>query len=142
MIGEDQISKIQKLLCKCGNLISMYSNLNILSLKNLIKLENYKFSYKLCNNSLPEKIMTCATTDHKGLSLKKTHRYLTRNKAVPNTPSAKCSKYLKSIFCDRIRDRMQKAFVENVICHEKLKCKRMPSEQCNSLSHIVKPASF
>ena len=99
MISEEQISKIQKLLCKCGNLISMYSNLNILSLKDLIKLENYKFGYKLCNNTLPHKIMSCATTDHRGLTLRKTHRYLTWNKLVPNTLHGKCSKYLKSIFC-------------------------------------------
>ena len=99
MISEEHILIIQKLLCKCSNLISMYSNLNILSLKKLIKLENYKFRYKLCNNTLPEKIISCATTDHRGVTLRKTHRYSTRNKIVPNTPNVKCSKYLKSIFC-------------------------------------------
>ena len=99
LINREQTSKIERLLCKSGKLISKYTNLKFLTLKQLIKLENYKFGYKLIHGLLPRKILKCALTDHSGKSLSKTHSYNTRNKLVPNLPKVKSSKYLKSIFC-------------------------------------------
>ena len=86
LINREQTSKIERLLCKSSKLISKYTNLKFLTLKQLIKLENYKFGYKLIHGLLPKKILKCANTDHRGKSLSKTHSYNTRNKLVPNLP--------------------------------------------------------
>ena len=48
------------------------------------------------------KIMNCSLHNHKGLSLRKTHSYNTRNRGLPNTPKANCNYYLRSIFCGAI----------------------------------------
>ena len=73
--------------------------LGILSVTELIKLENMKFGHKLLSNDLPTEISKCVKNDHKGNSLIKAHGYNTRNKDIPNIPPAKNYKYLSSIFC-------------------------------------------
>ena len=77
--------------------------LKVLPVHDLIILENVKFGYKVMNNLLPYKIKSCTYTDAKGCSLKKTHRYNTRQKDTPNLPKAKTSKYLMSVFCRGIK---------------------------------------
>ena len=100
------IAKLDKILENCTKLISRTSrtNLGILPLKSLIKLENIKFGYRLCEGTLPPKIINCVRTDHKGISLNKNHCYNTRNKSVPNLPKAKTSKYLNSVFCKCLQE--------------------------------------
>ena len=50
-------------------------NLKILSVKELVMLENYKFGFKLLKETLPRNIVSCALSDQDGKSLMKTHRY-------------------------------------------------------------------
>ena len=49
-------------------------------LKELLKIENCKFGYKLMNSSLPPRICELAATDQNGKSLNKLHPYNTRKK--------------------------------------------------------------
>ena len=96
------VNKLTGIQMKCISLISKHKNrkeLGILTVNELIELENMKFGYKLKNNLLPTEISHCAKHDHKGNNLTKTHRYDTRNKDVPNIPTVKNRKYLSSIFC-------------------------------------------
>ena len=101
MIANQERNRIEKLLQKCQRLISTKKLLSILTLEQLIKLENCKISFKLVHDLLPIAISSCATTDHKGNSLiKKTvHRHNIRNKLVPNLPKILCPKYSQSLFC-------------------------------------------
>ena len=73
--------------------------LGILTINDLIELENLKFGYKLKNNLLPLAVSNSAKCNHNGKNLVKTHRYNTRNKDVPNIPPVKNKKYLSSVFC-------------------------------------------
>ena len=98
MVLSELKNRLQKALDKCIKLIK-YPPPNVLSLENMITLENCKFGYKLANKLLPKEIVACALTDHKGKSLQKQHSYNTRNRLIPNLPSVKCSRYLKSIYC-------------------------------------------
>ena len=98
-------SQLKKLECvqeKCANYIKKGSTLadhGILSVRQLVELENCKFGYKIVNNILPDVIANCTLTDSRGSSLVKTHRYNTRGKNIPNVPKVSCSKYLKSVLC-------------------------------------------
>ena len=98
MIPNKLKGRVQKSLDKCTKLISNHPP-TILSLDNMITLENCNFGYKLVNKLLPEEIVVCAMTDHKGRSLQKQHKYNTRHKIVPNLPIVKSSRYLNGIFC-------------------------------------------
>ena len=89
------LTKLKNTQRKCLDLISRnktQKELGILSVNDLIKLENLKFCYKLMNSDLPIEVQSCATTNNKGNTLVKSHCYNTRNKDVPNTPSAKNKK--------------------------------------------------
>ena len=101
LVCDGVLDKLQKLQNKCIRLIGRNTkkNYNILSIRQLITLENYKFGYKLLNETLPSNIVKCALSDQYGNSLKKTHRYCTRNRHVPNVPKAKKTAYLSSVFC-------------------------------------------
>ena len=70
---------------------------NILSVNQVIWLENVKFTYKCLNSLMPSPITMNAFSDQNGQSLKKTHNYNTRNKLKPNTAPAKTEKYRNSI---------------------------------------------
>ena len=101
-VSDSTIQKLQKLQDRCVALIGgneSKERTKILTVRNLIKLENAKFGHKLRHKNLPRKIMECALTDQLGCRLDKTHKYNTRNKQLPNIPNAKSSKYLKSVFC-------------------------------------------
>ena len=98
MIPSELKNRIHNALDKCVKLIKNPPPY-VLSLENMITLENCKFGYKLANKLLPKEIVACALTDHKGKSLQKQHSYNTRNRLIPNLPSVKCSRYLKSIYC-------------------------------------------
>ena len=111
-IPNTTIRQLQKLLNKAVQMIAGkkhittkdYSKLRILRVKQIITLENLKFTYKLNNNLLPNKIKECSLHDHKGTLLKKKHRYNTRHKSLPNAPKAQSQHYLNSIFCASIRE--------------------------------------
>ena len=111
-ISKQQIDSLQKLQNKCIRLICKknhitqkdFTDLKVLQINELIKLENLKFAYKLNKNLLPKKIEECALHDHKGNSLEKTHQYSTRSKCIPNAPKASNKHYLNSIFCKSIKE--------------------------------------
>ena len=101
-ITNEILTKLSKIQAKCVSLISKNKNmkeLGILTITDLIKLENMKFGYKLKNNLLLLAVSNSAKCDHKGKNLVKTHHYNTCNKDVPNIPSVKNKKYLSSVFC-------------------------------------------
>ena len=77
--GKEQLNKLQKLQTKCLELVQgniMYTNLNrtlgILSIEDMIKLENMKFGYKLVHWMLPQNIVEICYKDSKQEPLTKT----------------------------------------------------------------------
>ena len=87
LLNRSQLDHIRKQQLKCATLIARNVPLNrfgILCIDNLIKLENYKFGYKMARHLLPSEIVKCVNTDAKGCSLIKDHRYETHNKCIPN----------------------------------------------------------
>ena len=91
-VNKDQITKLQKLQTKCLQLLQSNQtksnpnrNLGILSIDEMIRLENMKFGYKL--------------VDSKDQSLIKSHQYSTRNKSVPNLPRNMNKLYRESFLC-------------------------------------------
>ena len=63
----------------------------------MIKLENYKFGYKLNNNLLKSKTKKLCYLDSESHSLMKNHPYSTRNKTIPNLPK-KMNKAYRAIY--------------------------------------------
>ena len=102
MVCTSQLKKLEGVQEKCADLIrkgSKPADHGILTVRQLIELENCKFGYKLINGDLPTAIVKCTLTDTKGGSLLKTHQYNTRTKNIPNVPNVSNSKYLKSVLC-------------------------------------------
>ena len=104
--GKEQLNKLQKLQTKCLDLVQgnkMNTNLNrtlgILSIEDMIKLENMKFGYKLVHWMLPQKIVEICYKDSNQEPLTKTHPYSTRNKSVPNLPRNMKKTYRESFLC-------------------------------------------
>ena len=98
----EHLNKINKLQSKCLQLIHPKvspKSLNILSLDEMIKLENMKFGYKLVHHRLPPRIIEICNKDSRSQSLTKTHNYSTRNKSVPNLPVRMNKQYRESFLC-------------------------------------------
>ena len=70
--------------------------LSILTVRQVINLELQKFGYKYENKILPKRIIEVIDDDQYRNSLKKTHKYNTRNKNVPNKPKARSNQYLNT----------------------------------------------
>ena len=99
---KEHLNKINKLQSKCLQLIhpkASSKSLNILSLDEMIKLENMKFGYKLVHHILPPRIIEICHKDSRAQSLTKTHNYSTRNKSVPNLPVRMNKQYRESFLC-------------------------------------------
>ena len=102
---KEQLNKIKKLQKDCLTLITgkktckSLTEEGILSIDNMISLENMKFGYKLINNLLPERTSEICKTDHTNNSLEKVHAYSTRNKKVPNLPRNMNKTYRDSFLC-------------------------------------------
>ena len=74
MVSTTQLSRLQNEQDKCLKLIHKNwsrSKLQILSVRDLIELENAKFGYKLANGLLPGEKVNCTKTDSSGKSLVK-----------------------------------------------------------------------
>ena len=84
MINNEMLNRLQRIQSKCLRYINNRMNepqeLNILSIKQLVQLEHAKLGYRLQNKSLPKQIIKIISTDSTNKSLKKTHKYHTRNK--------------------------------------------------------------
>ena len=81
-VDETSLSKIQGIMDKCFTIctglpptIPNYTMEKMLTLRELIKLESLKLSYRLHHNLLPENLHRLLWTDSKDNSLKKTHHY-------------------------------------------------------------------
>ena len=105
-INNEQLNKLQKLQTECLHLIvplnktgNLNKELGILTIKDMIKLENYKFGYKLNNKLLPVKTHQLCYLDNKNESLKKQHPYPTCNKTMPNLPKNMNKAYRASYLC-------------------------------------------
>ena len=106
MISQGQIKKLQAMQDKCVTLIShsSYKSMKLLKVCDIVKLENYKFAYKIMHNMLPDKVIKAAMSDHKGNSLKKAHSYNTCQKNLLNTPAKAANKYIDSVLCKSVLD--------------------------------------
>ena len=103
--NREQLNKLQREQTKCLQIVQQkkhhdpHKNLCILSLTDMIRLENMKFGYKLIHQMLPTKIIETCLSDNKHQPLIKTHPYSTRNKKVPNLPSNMNKQYRDSFLC-------------------------------------------
>ena len=94
-IDEATHKKVQRILDHCFTLCTGLQpsvvNLKterILTLKEMIYLENVKLGYKLQHGLLPKNVHKLLWTDSKDTTLKKTHHYNTRCKNLPSLPKA------------------------------------------------------
>ena len=98
-----QVDKLSKIQLNCVHYIEKNSTMTdhkILRLDQLIDLENSKFGYKLAHGLLPCKIEEACLYDNNKKSLKKTHKYGTRNKTTPNVPN-KMNKQYRASFLNK-----------------------------------------
>ena len=90
---ESQLNKLQKLQNKCLKYLlpketpcNASKRLNILNIRDMLKLVNLKFAYKLANKQLPPRIITICQEDSKKNTLLPKHQYNIRNRKTPNLP--------------------------------------------------------
>ena len=109
MLSMKQIQKLQKVQNICfkimepsKNIAESSKNLKILRINQLVQLELNKLAYKLAHHLLPIKLAQCINCDASGRSLEKQHRYLTRNKHIPNLPQVSMKIYQKSFLMKSI----------------------------------------
>ena len=104
----DQLTCVQtksiKQIEPTKNVLETMIKYKILTIENMISLEQCKWGYKLCHNLLPPKLSENMTFDHKNKSIKKVHGYNTRNKTTPNLPKVTGSKYRSSFLFQAIRN--------------------------------------
>ena len=102
MLNKSQLFRIDQVLIDSMSYVKQNETrdkLGVLSIDQLIALENCKFGFKLNRKLLPAKVMQSVQTDSVGNSLTKTHQYATRKKDVLNVPKVINSQYLNSILC-------------------------------------------
>ena len=66
------------------NINKIYKSYNLLKLKDVIELLNWKFAHQFEQGTLPKKIMESIRYDNRNKCLIKSHPYKTRNKNIPN----------------------------------------------------------
>ena len=88
MLTNTQIEKLQKLQNKSIRIVAkkdkvnvalFHKELGILSVRELIKVENLKFGYKYEKKLLPAPLVTSLELDHTEKNLTQKHKYATRN---------------------------------------------------------------
>ena len=94
---------IEKIQNQCMSLIDpklniskIYKSYNLLKLKDLIELSNWKFAHQFEQGSLPKIITESILYDHRNNSLIKSHQYKMRNKNINNLPQATHKLYRSS----------------------------------------------
>ena len=102
--------KIQKVMNRCFNLITHQKpttkSLNkegILTLNQLITLENQKLGHKLYNDMLPINILKALKTDSDNNNLLKTCKYNTRQKSELNLPMTNNKLYHRSFLIQTLK---------------------------------------
>ena len=107
---ESHKTSIQKQLTKCRRLIDKGKSydkadkMSFLTLKKLIKLENYKLGYKIERGHVPAKISQIVSCDRNNKSLTKSHGYHTRTKNILNIPRHNTGSYHNSFLISVTRD--------------------------------------
>ena len=96
--------KAIKLIDNTTTIDKAFHKHRILPFEQLIKLEQCKLGFKLCNNLLPTNLAKCMNEDHNMKSITKTHRYPTRKKHIPNLPHAVVNKYRDSFLYRAIKE--------------------------------------
>ena len=109
MLSAQQLRDLLSIQKKCVKLInpslpvhSIFANLQILDVKQLIELEQCKIGYKMCNNLLPPVLTRLLFEDHNKCVMTKAHSYSTSQKNIPNRPNAKGTQYCKSFLYQSI----------------------------------------
>ena len=110
MITPAQIRCLQSLQDKAVKTIEknqilheIYQKYQLLSVKQLIRLHELKFGYKVCLGLLPAPLEDCVTSNHLCETNLKQHQYNTRQKNIPNLPSVKNSLYHRSILFTSVK---------------------------------------
>ena len=88
-------------LPKC--LDEIYRKHKILKFDELVNLEQNKLGYKMNNNLLLFNLANVLLTDQIGKTLKKQHRYNTRQKEHPNLPNHRSKLYNDSFLVQSIK---------------------------------------
>ena len=109
MLKECDLKRLQSIQNNCLKCIKPKQSLSdinkelcMLPVHKLIKLEQAKLGFKLCNNMLPTRLSEALLTDHMSASIKKQHKYNTRRKQILNLPSAHSAQYRNSFLCKAI----------------------------------------
>ena len=109
MLSVDQINQLSVLQRKCIRLIDysvptceVFKRLQILTVSELVNLEQGKLGYKLCRGLLPSVLTRLMLHDSNNCTIVKSHSYKTRQKNIPNRPNAKLSLYRRSFLYQAI----------------------------------------
>ena len=109
MLSASQITQLCTLQRKCVRLIDSsvptreaFKKIQILTVPELINLEQGKLGYKLCNGLLPLVLTRLMMHDFNNCTIVKSHSYKTRQKNIPNRPNAKLTLYRKSFLYQAI----------------------------------------
>ena len=93
MIHASQLAKLRSQQDKCMRLIDsklsadqVYTKYKVLKIEQVIDLELCIMGFKVHLGDLPENLLATIKSDAKGSSLRKTHRYNTRQKNESNLP--------------------------------------------------------
>ena len=93
MINASQLAKLKSQQDKCMRLIDsklpadqVYTKYKVLKIEQVIDLELCKMGLQVHLGDLPENLLVTIKSDAKGSSLRKTHRYKTRQKNELNLP--------------------------------------------------------
>ena len=109
MLSVGQTTQLCTLQRKCSRLIDSslstsetFKKLQILTVPDLIKLEQCKLGYKLCNGLLPTVLTRLMMHDSNNCTMVKSHSYKTRHKDIPNRPNARSTLYHRSFLYQAI----------------------------------------
>ena len=104
----EDITRLQKKAVKLIDptipVADAFAKYNILPFEKLVRLEQCKLGYKLCNNLLPPNLAKSMKHDHRMQSTSKTHKYPMRNKDIPNLPQVSTNKYQSSFLFRAIKE--------------------------------------
>ena len=111
MLRRDQLDKLQKLQNNCIRLITKrkhtsesFQLLQLLTVSEIIKLQNLKLGFQVQHSRLPEMVAQACRTDAKSASLEKKHKYNTRRKREPNRPRPGSKWYNRSFLVKSMQE--------------------------------------
>ena len=111
MTQRSDLNKLQKLQNHCVQIInpstpleSLYKDLRIININEMLKLENYKLWYKIYKELLPAKLQSIMSVRSSHETLIKTHNYNTHRKGELNSPRAFILGYRKSFLIKGLAD--------------------------------------